>query len=282
MDYKKIYNNLIQKRRNFPIFKEKEYCENHHIIPRCMDGSENKNNLVNLSAREHFIAHELLCKIYPKNHSLLFSLWRMFNSNNKRTMLYQFSSKEYEKTKIKFSKMISNIMTGKNNGFKKKYEGHTYEEIHGEEKSKEIKEKKSISMSGENNWQIKMKKEDLESYEKWANETIRGENSSLFGKNRSGKNNPRYIEISNKIQLEICKLYIEGKTFAEITRLIGIKSKPILRILKENKVHIRNATEAAKRKKCSKQRKIECTKCYKLIGSSRIKEHERICKGDKI
>lgn len=40
------------------------YYEKHHIIPRCIGGSDNELNLVLLTAREHFLAHYLLCKIY--------------------------------------------------------------------------------------------------------------------------------------------------------------------------------------------------------------------------
>jgi hypothetical protein len=61
MNYKKIYDQLIEKRK-----KEipEGYKENHHIIPECMGGSDDKENMVYLSAREHFIAHWLLAKIY--------------------------------------------------------------------------------------------------------------------------------------------------------------------------------------------------------------------------
>lgn len=36
------------------------YKEKHHIIPRSMGGSDDKTNLVNLTAKEHYIAHLLL------------------------------------------------------------------------------------------------------------------------------------------------------------------------------------------------------------------------------
>lgn len=62
--YQKIYNDLIQKRKSNPISKKDQYCERHHIIPRCMNGSNDKENTVNLTAREHFIAHMLLARIF--------------------------------------------------------------------------------------------------------------------------------------------------------------------------------------------------------------------------
>jgi hypothetical protein len=39
------------------------YCEKHHILPKCLGGSNDKLNLVQLTAREHFICHLLLVKI---------------------------------------------------------------------------------------------------------------------------------------------------------------------------------------------------------------------------
>ena len=65
MNYLKVYNQLIQKRRDNPIIKTDDcYCERHHIIPKSEGGSNKKSNLVNLTAREHYIAHLLLAKIY--------------------------------------------------------------------------------------------------------------------------------------------------------------------------------------------------------------------------
>ena len=38
------------------------YTEKHHIIPKSMGGLDTKENLVVLTAREHYIAHLLLTK----------------------------------------------------------------------------------------------------------------------------------------------------------------------------------------------------------------------------
>lgn len=63
MDYKKLYDNLISSRKDEKL-KNGEYYENHHIIPRCLGGSDDCSNLIKLTFREHFIAHWLLCKIH--------------------------------------------------------------------------------------------------------------------------------------------------------------------------------------------------------------------------
>lgn len=72
MDYEKIYNSLIESRmllkniRN----KSKSYIENHHVIPRCLGGSDDDSNIVRLTAREHFIAHAILVKMFPANKKI--------------------------------------------------------------------------------------------------------------------------------------------------------------------------------------------------------------------
>ena len=68
MDYKKVYDKICNRG------KEKrelgQYCEKHHIIPRCMDGKDIKDNLTTLTYREHFIAHLLLTKIYKEHKGI--------------------------------------------------------------------------------------------------------------------------------------------------------------------------------------------------------------------
>jgi hypothetical protein len=39
-----------------------EYTERHHVIPRCLGGSNKRENLVDLTFREHFLVHWLLIK----------------------------------------------------------------------------------------------------------------------------------------------------------------------------------------------------------------------------
>lgn len=63
MNYQKIYAELVARG------KEREtvegYSEMHHIVPKSIGGhSTDPRNLVMLTAREHFIAHFLLAKIY--------------------------------------------------------------------------------------------------------------------------------------------------------------------------------------------------------------------------
>lgn len=56
----KRYASLIESVTPDPI----GYTEKHHILPKSMGGSDNKSNIVSLSARQHFVAHLLLWKAY--------------------------------------------------------------------------------------------------------------------------------------------------------------------------------------------------------------------------
>jgi len=85
MDYQKVYNQLIarsqgrtKKRRGMPGYV---YYERHHIVPRCMGGSNDKLNLIYLTPEEHWIAHLLLVKIYPTEPSLVYACQAMSMSN---------------------------------------------------------------------------------------------------------------------------------------------------------------------------------------------------------
>lgn len=63
MDYERIYREFITDRR------EKEsrlegYTEVHHIVPRCMGGSDCATNLISLTPEDHYFAHLLLAYAY--------------------------------------------------------------------------------------------------------------------------------------------------------------------------------------------------------------------------
>jgi hypothetical protein len=53
----------IIKIANDRILPDGTYIEKHHIIPKSLGGVDNPENIVRLTAREHFICHHLLTKI---------------------------------------------------------------------------------------------------------------------------------------------------------------------------------------------------------------------------
>lgn len=114
MNYKKIYDSIIEYRKVQPPLKE--YCETHHIIPKSIGGSNIKDNLVILTAREHFICHLLLVKIYEnsQNYYKMVKAFFMMQSESTNQQRY-ISSRKYSKLKEYFAKMQSNSVTGNKN-----------------------------------------------------------------------------------------------------------------------------------------------------------------------
>lgn len=115
MNHKKNYVDYIAYVKTLNRSKKDDYYEVHHIIPKCLGGSNSKENLVLLTGREHFLAHYLLTKIYPENEKLLFAFIGMkrISDSQKRYV----NSLLYEKAKIKAneikSKKVICVETGK-------------------------------------------------------------------------------------------------------------------------------------------------------------------------
>jgi hypothetical protein len=109
--------------------KDFGYVEAHHIIPRSVDKKfeKTKSNIVFLTAREHFICHFLLCKIYKgtdKYFSMLSAFGKM--SNNAPSM----NSKRYINSHLfeHFRKNVSTLMkTIRSNKVRVKKDGITKE-----------------------------------------------------------------------------------------------------------------------------------------------------------
>lgn len=101
MNYQKIYNDLIIRGKERVL---SEYKESHHIIPRCLGGLDDNNNLVDLTPEEHYLAHLLLIKIYPNNPSLVYAAHMMIP--------YRPSNKMYGWLKRKYSIVVSDRQSG--------------------------------------------------------------------------------------------------------------------------------------------------------------------------
>src|SRR5690606_245638 len=74
MNYAKHYILLIERSKNRIL---SGYKEKHHIIPKCLGGTNESENLVELTAEEHYLAHLLLVKMYPSNISLVYAANKM-------------------------------------------------------------------------------------------------------------------------------------------------------------------------------------------------------------
>jgi hypothetical protein len=139
--YGKWYDNLIQKAQLRG--KIEGYKETHHIIPRSLGGDNIKSNLVQLTAREHYIAHALLWKmkfegIYGSKMAFAFNTFinKMTTKERGVNHTYTISSRMYETFRKYYSQML-----------KEKYarEGGTWVgRKHSEESKKKIGEKSKL------------------------------------------------------------------------------------------------------------------------------------------
>lgn len=87
------------------IKSSEEYFEEHHIFPRSLfpQYKKNKHNLVLLTAREHYIAHKLLCKIWP-SRPMYAAIWQMSIRSKRLDSPYEriVSARDYEAAKKLF------------------------------------------------------------------------------------------------------------------------------------------------------------------------------------
>lgn len=128
MNYLSIYNKIISRaqlecRRKRKCTDPKYvYYEKHHILPKCLGGSDDKANLVFLTGREHFTTHQLLVKIYPEEYKLVFALRSLCERKNKNHVR---NNKEYSWIRKLHAEKMSLLQRGKPGKGYKFPKGHT-------------------------------------------------------------------------------------------------------------------------------------------------------------
>lgn len=119
--YTRWYQTIINEAQNQKRIRQTDdYYESHHIIPKCMGGTEE----VLLTAKEHFICHLLLCRMLEGSdkHKMINALIKMAYSKSngqKRYTARSFSlvrkliaEKNREMFKGKPKKHTNNGLTG--------------------------------------------------------------------------------------------------------------------------------------------------------------------------
>ena len=165
MTYKEFIQNILDTRGRFEIPKE-EYKERHHIVPKCLGGTNDENNLIDLYAQEHFIVHQLLANENPSCNALHYALWNMANVTGITGERYKLTPDEYENVRKNFSEKFS----GKNNPMYGKPSV-----MRGKHLSEETKEKLRVKATGR----------------KMTDDVKKAESEYWMGK-RTGADNPMY------------------------------------------------------------------------------------------
>lgn len=134
-----------------------------------MNGSNDNSNLIYLTAKEHYIAHHLLLKIYPENSSLFFAFNAMIGWKSNRTIKRykpKLSAKEYERLKIRRSELLSENMSGRtlsDETKEKLRQANLGKKLNEEQKRKQIEALKKVVHTEE--WNKKIS-EKLKNYKK--------------------------------------------------------------------------------------------------------------------
>lgn len=109
-----LWYNAITERARTRI--NDDYIECHHIQPRSLGGTDDKDNLVDLTAREHFICHWLLTKMHTSEAraKMIYALNGMKRSNEfAQRYETKITARVYERLKKEFSKVHSATMKGR-------------------------------------------------------------------------------------------------------------------------------------------------------------------------
>jgi hypothetical protein len=102
--YSRWYFNIIYSAKLNP---PNGAAERHHILPKSLGGSNDKNNIVKLTPKQHFICHRLLVKMTTgiARQKMVYAFWIM--SNKKR--LHTVSSNSYSEAK----RLIQDVMSSR-------------------------------------------------------------------------------------------------------------------------------------------------------------------------
>jgi hypothetical protein len=133
--YTTWYNSIIAKaqmRDRSP----NEYYERHHIVPKSMGGTQKKSNLVELTAREHYVCHLLLQKMVTNKRDL-YKMTSAFAylQKTKKKYTQRYTSRLFEYHKKLHIKVLTERMTGPENPM--------YGKHHSKETLKRISETKT-------------------------------------------------------------------------------------------------------------------------------------------
>jgi hypothetical protein len=241
MNYQKIYKDLIIKCKNINRKKLEKtnvnyvYYEKHHIIPKCLGGLNESNNLVLLTAKEHYVCHKLLTYIYKENRKIALAFHKMsFGVHNNN---YKVSSMDYAYARELISLTPISIVTRKKlskaaKGKPSKKKGIP---ISNEQKKKLSEAGKGRILSIE----TKQKISDSQKGKILSEETKQKIRLSSIGK----KGTPHTQEFKKKLA-ENNKKYKTGTLASEETKL---KMSKIRKGVKKSEEHKRKILEGRKR-----------------------------------
>jgi len=111
--YTRWYCNIINTAK---LRETTGYTETHHIQPRSLGGNNSKENLVRLTAREHFVCHLLLTKMVTgkSKAKMVHAAWSMSNQENPNQQRYAVNGHTYQHLREQRSILLSHEMSANN------------------------------------------------------------------------------------------------------------------------------------------------------------------------
>ena len=107
MNYQMVYKSLIDRRK---AQSPSGYSERHHVIPKSLGGDNSRENIVSLTAREHYFCHKLLARIY--GGKMWQALFLMSHGSVTSASGVRISSRDYSIAREMASREKSIAMTG--------------------------------------------------------------------------------------------------------------------------------------------------------------------------
>jgi hypothetical protein len=107
--YTNWYDAVIVRAQNRALPRD-EYYEKHHIIPKSLGGSNKKENIAKLTAREHFICHWLLTKMTEGENQkkMAYACKRMMHSAGHKQKRYKITGRLYEQLRHNLNQILKN------------------------------------------------------------------------------------------------------------------------------------------------------------------------------
>lgn len=246
LTYKQFIDNILQTRGRFNCGEE--YHERHHILPKCIGGTNDEDNLIDLFAKEHYIAHKLLALENPENYSLQFA-WNMMSHciNSKNNIREEINEEQYEILRKNFRDACSKVNKGKilTEAHKNKISKANKGKIVSEETKRKMRENHADYSNGKHPMygkhhseqsKLNMKIGQQNRSEEWREKQSQShkgkkhtqEWKDMMSKRNKGKNNPNYGNHKLKGNtLNAKKVFCDGIIFDSLTDCVhfyGLKS----------------------------------------------------------
>lgn len=107
--YATWYNDIVNQAKSQENTRVSGYFEEHHILPKSLGGSNERVNIVKLTAREHYLCHWLLTKTTTgaARTKMIYAFWMMNNRGIARV-----TTRTYEYIKTLHAANVSKRHTG--------------------------------------------------------------------------------------------------------------------------------------------------------------------------